>query len=198
MNTAVTSMRTSAEAALVEHFASLRTTLPRFTKMPPPRPAPPPDRVPPAPPRAKPSASLRPLIFTVAPGASMKSTRCAPPPLSVSLSAPGPTIVSARFTRGHRRALSIRAGRRASVLGRLLTPDRNPVAGANVCVLVRNDMRGAGYGFAGALTTGPDGRFKYMLPAGPSPATASRPSPVGAAWASSTTRCRKDSNGRWR
>lgn len=58
-------------------------------------------------------------------------------------------------------------GRRFVVVGRLLSSSQQPVAGAEVCVATRTAAPGAAERIAATPTTGPAGRFRVRLPAGP-------------------------------
>ncbi len=59
-------------------------------------------------------------------------------------------------------------GRRVRVRGRLVTPQGEPVPGAEVCVAARTDLARASLRVSGSVVTDADGRFSYMVPAGPS------------------------------
>lgn len=62
----------------------------------------------------------------------------------------------------------VRYGRKVPLTGRLTRPDGSPIAGASVVVQTQTAVAGAAMSNAAAVTTGPDGRFAYTAPAGPS------------------------------
>jgi hypothetical protein len=99
----------------------------------------------------------------------------------------GTRHLTAHFTRG-RKSLSVRYGRGARVSGRL-RDGATPVGGATLCVLLRDDVRGAVDGFGGTVTTNDKGLFEYKLPVGPSRiATFVYRTPEGAVLATVKTR----------
>lgn len=57
-------------------------------------------------------------------------------------------------------------GKRATVRGTLKGANGQPVSGGNVRILVRENRLGAQYVDRGGVTTGPDGRFVFPVPAG--------------------------------
>jgi hypothetical protein len=59
-------------------------------------------------------------------------------------------------------------GKGATLRGILRNADRQPIGGADVRILVREDRLGASYVDRGAVTTGADGRFQFKLPKGSS------------------------------
>jgi hypothetical protein len=59
-------------------------------------------------------------------------------------------------------------GKGATVRGTLRGADGQPIGGADVRILVREARLGAQYVDRGGLTTGPDGRFQFPVPAGSS------------------------------
>jgi hypothetical protein len=84
----------------------------------------------------------------------------------------------ARVSRGHgksrrrvnvlRPTRTVGFGRSAGVRGILRNAAGQPVAGAELRLLVRELRLGAGYVDRGGVTTGPDGRFTFGIPAGAS------------------------------
>jgi hypothetical protein len=59
-------------------------------------------------------------------------------------------------------------GKSATIRGILRNAARQPIGGADVRILVREDRLGAGYVDRGGVTTGADGRFQFKLPKGSS------------------------------
>jgi hypothetical protein len=59
-------------------------------------------------------------------------------------------------------------GKAATIRGILRNAAGQPIGGADVRILVREDRLGAGYVDRGGVTTGPDGRFQFGLPHGSS------------------------------
>jgi hypothetical protein len=59
-------------------------------------------------------------------------------------------------------------GTSATLRGILRNAARQPVGGADIRILVREDRLGAGYVDRGGVTTGADGRFQFKLPKGSS------------------------------
>lgn len=59
-------------------------------------------------------------------------------------------------------------GKKATVSGRLLTPDGGAIAGARLTVQRKLKAVGAAFADVGFVTTSTDGRFKFVAPAGPS------------------------------
>ena len=57
-------------------------------------------------------------------------------------------------------------GKGATVRGILRNAGGQPIGGADVRILVREDRLGAGYADRGGVTTGADGRFQFSLPKG--------------------------------
>jgi hypothetical protein len=70
----------------------------------------------------------------------------------------------ARFLRSGRTRIRLRAGRRATIIGRLRSADGQPIPGAALRVLVRPQHQ-TDYHDATAVTTGGKGRFRLALPA---------------------------------
>jgi hypothetical protein len=58
--------------------------------------------------------------------------------------------------------------RRVPIRGRLTAPGGNPLAGVGVDVAARMAVRGVEFQPVATLTTSPSGRFRYLVPAGPS------------------------------
>jgi hypothetical protein len=65
-------------------------------------------------------------------------------------------------------SIKTKFGRRVSIPGRLVGVDGAPIAGAIVSVQVQTAMPGASMADAAQVVTGPDGRFRYVAPPGPS------------------------------
>jgi hypothetical protein len=64
--------------------------------------------------------------------------------------------------------LKVKYGRRVPIGGRLVGPNGVPIAGAVLEIQTRMAMPNAAVANAGRVVTGPDGRFRYTAPAGPS------------------------------
>jgi hypothetical protein len=73
-----------------------------------------------------------------------------------------------RFAGTRRTVLSLSYGGKAKVQGRLKADDGQPIGGAKVAVLVRQDRAGAKATFLTHVTTGKDGTFEYAVPKGTS------------------------------
>ena len=62
----------------------------------------------------------------------------------------------------------VRYGHRVPITGRLLHPDGTPLAGARLTVQTQTALPGAAMANEAEVVTGPDGRFRWVAPAGPS------------------------------
>ncbi|MFL5894587.1 MAG: hypothetical protein ACJ76Z_05675 [Thermoleophilaceae bacterium] len=62
----------------------------------------------------------------------------------------------------------VKFGKNAPISGRLVGPDGAPIGGATLSVQVQTSVPGASMADAAQVVTGPDGRFRYTAPAGPS------------------------------
>jgi hypothetical protein len=70
--------------------------------------------------------------------------------------------------RRSKKVVTVRAGRRLRVSGRLTTSEGRPVAGATLCVVGRAQARDAASRRYGTVATDSKGRFSYRIGAGPS------------------------------
>lgn len=94
----------------------------------------------------------------------------APPPAATPPTcAAAPTVPGLRLRAGGRRGvMTTRAKRSPVITGRLTHADGTPLVGASLCVETKGTVPGAQPAVAGTVTSGPDGRFFYRLPAGAS------------------------------
>ncbi|HWH44575.1 MAG TPA: carboxypeptidase-like regulatory domain-containing protein [Thermoleophilaceae bacterium] len=76
--------------------------------------------------------------------------------------------LTATFGRSRSSSLRARYGAPVEITGRLLDPAERPIGGARLSVLAQPMVSAARFDEIGAVRTDPDGRFRYMLPAGPS------------------------------
>lgn len=76
--------------------------------------------------------------------------------------------ITARFARTRARSRRLRYGSRPTISGTLVNEHGQPISGAAITVLQRRRQAGADPSQIATITTAPDGRFSYKLPAGPS------------------------------
>jgi hypothetical protein len=77
-------------------------------------------------------------------------------------------VVLSAITNNRTSTQKVKYGKRTPITGRLLGVDGKPIAGAMLAVQVQTAVPGASMADAAQVKTGPDGRFKYTAPAGPS------------------------------